>query len=151
MKTFKLVSLQVVEDDKIWDVELVDGLIINKEDEKQFWLIEVFTTPSYQDYFEKALQDQREFIIRAVISKKDNDPASFHIRVCSVKGFESNVSIMLEGTLKRNSRRSYAESLLQELVGKGLSGEVLLDEFKDKMKNKPYLSVAEKVTSTGKK
>lgn len=148
MKTFKLISLQVVEDEGFRDIELVDGLMINKEDEKQSWLIEVFTTPSYQDLFEKALQNQQEFIARAVISKKENDPVSFHINVRSVKKLESNVSIMLEGTLKRTSRRNYAEALLQELLEKGLNGDILLKEFKENMKNKPYLAVAEKKTTS---
>ena len=43
MKTFKLFSLEVVEDDKSVEVPLEDGLILNKEDERSTWLIEAYT------------------------------------------------------------------------------------------------------------
>jgi len=43
MKTFKLVSLQFIEDQDAKDIDFIDGLIINKEDEKRTWLIELFT------------------------------------------------------------------------------------------------------------
>lgn len=137
MKTFKLISLQVVENEVLRDVELVDGLIINKEDENNTWLIEVFTNATHLDFFEKALQDQHGFTVRVVISKKENDPVSFHVKVCSVKGLSNNLSIMLEGTLKKNSRKNFAETLLKDLMSKGLSGDHLLEEFTVKMKNKP--------------
>lgn len=41
MKTFKLFSLHIVKEDKLVDIPLEDGLIINKEDEHNTWLIEV--------------------------------------------------------------------------------------------------------------
>jgi hypothetical protein len=151
MKTFKLVSFQVVDNETILDIELADGLIINKEDENNTWLIEVLTNSSHQDFFENAYQDQRDFIIRVVITKKENDPVSFHIKVCSVQKLENNISIMLKGTLKRNSRRNYAEVLLKELLDKGLNGDNLLGEFKEQMKNKPYLAISEKIISSGKR
>lgn len=140
MKTFKLISLEVVENDGLKNIELVDGLIINKEDEQNTWLIEVYTKPSNLDFFEKALQSQQEFIISAVISKKENDPVSFQIKARSVRKLDTNVSIMLQGTLKRTSRKNYAELLLEDLLDKGLSGDTLLSEFKAKLKNKPYLT-----------
>ena len=151
MKTFKLISLQFVDNDKIMDIELADGLIINKEDEDNTWLVEVFTNSTYQNFFEQAYQNQQEFIIRVVITKKDNDYVSFHIKVCSVKKFENNISIMLAGTLKRNSRRNYAESLLKDLLDKGLNGDELFNEFKENMKNKPYLAISERSLSTRKR
>jgi ribosomal protein L11 len=151
MKTFKLVSVQCVDHDKFIDIELADGLIINKEDENNTWLIEVLTNSSHQDFFEKAYQDQRDFIIRVVITKQENDPVSFHIKVCSLQKLENNISIMLKGTLKRNSRRNYAEVLLKELLDKGLNGEDILSEFKEQMKNKPYLAISEKITPFGKR
>lgn len=140
MKTFRLISLEIVEDNSLKHIELVDGLIINKEDDQNTWLIEVYTTPTNFEFFEKALQSQQEFIVRAVISKKDNDPVSFHIKARSVRKLETNISIMLQGTLKRTSRKNYAELLLKDLMDKGLSGDTLLNEFKDKLKNKPYLT-----------
>lgn len=140
MKTFKLISIEVFENDTFREIEMVDGLIINKEDEKNTWLIEIYTKPDQVDFFEKSLQNQDEQIIRVVITKKDNDPVSFHIRTRSITNLENNVSVMLQGTLKRTSRKNYSETLLKDLLDQGLNGESLMQEFKNKMKSKPYLT-----------
>lgn len=147
MKTFKLISLEVFENDSFKEIDLVDGLIINKEDEQNNWLIEVYTKPAHFDFFEKAMQTQQEFIIRVVITKKDNDPVSFHIKTRSVRKLEKNISVMLQGTLKRNARKNYAEVILKDLLNKGLTGEALLNEFREKMRNKPYLTPANKTAN----
>lgn len=148
MKTFKLISLEVFENDIFREIELVDGLIINKEDEKNTWLIEIYTKPTQIDFFEKALQNQEDQMIRVVITKKDNDPVSFHIKTRSITKLEKNVSIMLQGTLKRTSRKNFSEILLKDLLDQGLYGETLLQEFKEKMKNKPYLTPTNNSTSS---
>ena len=58
MKTFKLISLQIVEDDQLVDIELDDGLIISQENDQSTWLIEAYINISYDDYFQKlAKQD----------------------------------------------------------------------------------------------
>lgn len=147
MKTFKLISLEVLDKDTFKPIELVDGLIINKEDENNSWLIEVYTKPNQTDFFEKALQNQQDQIIRVVISNKDNDPVSFQIKTRSVKKLDKNVSIMLHGTLKRTSRKNYSETLLKDLLDQGLYGETLLLEFREKMKNKPYLTPSKSTSS----
>ncbi|NMD70108.1 hypothetical protein HHO41_07380 [Bacillus sp. DNRA2] len=140
MKTFKLISIEVFDHDTFREIEMVDGLIINKEDEKNTWLIEIYTKPDQVDFFEKSLQNQEDQIIRVVITKKDNDPVSFHIQTRSITKLENNVSVMLHGTLKRTSRKNYSEILLKDLLDQGLNGETLLQEFQSKMKNKPYLT-----------
>lgn len=38
MKTFKLYSLEILEEDNSVEVSLVGGLILNKEDEHSTWL-----------------------------------------------------------------------------------------------------------------
>ncbi|MDE3840279.1 hypothetical protein C0966_13140 [Bacillus methanolicus] len=139
MKTFKLISLQIVEGTDLKDIELQDGLIINKEDEHSRWLIEAYTKKSYLDYFKAG----DEKIVQVVISKKENDPASFLTKVHSVKEFENNISVLLEGTLKR-TRNEYAELVLDDLLKKGMTGDNLLIEFKEKMKSRPRLAVIKK-------
>jgi hypothetical protein len=139
MKTFKLISLQIVDGADLTDIELQDGLIINKEDDLRTWLIEAYTKKSYRDYF----KDGEEMIVQVVISKKENDPASFQTKVHSVKEFENNISVLLEGTLKR-TRNEYAELVLDDLLKKGMSGDELLYEFKEKMKSRPRLAVVKK-------
>jgi hypothetical protein len=140
MKTFKLISLDVLNNGKFHEVKLIDGLIIDKENEQNTWLIEVYTTPDQADFFEKNIPTGEPLIVRVVISKKDNDPVYFHIKNRSVRKLEKNMSIMLIGTIK-HSERNYPEQLLQKLLKKGLQGEKLFNEFKEKMKLRPFLAL----------
>jgi hypothetical protein len=138
MKTFKLVSLEVVEDDLIVVVPLSDGLIINKENEHSTWLLEAYSEPFLYDYFKKIYDQKRELIVQAVITKKENDPAYFQTKISSLKKFKNHISILFEGRLRR-FRTDYSELLLDSLIQKGLSGDLLLHEFKEKMKCKPRI------------
>ncbi|UQD53551.1 hypothetical protein C0971_17160 [Bacillus methanolicus] len=140
MKTFKLISLQIVEGADLKDIELQDGLIINKEDDLSSWLIEAYISKSYLDYFKAG----DEMIVQVVISKKENGPATFQTKVHSVKEFDKNMSVLLVGTLK-STRNAYAELVLDDLLKKGMSGDNLLSEFKEKMKSRPRLAVIKNV------
>lgn len=138
MKTFRLVSLEVVEDDLVVEVPLKDSLIINKEDDGSTWLIEAYTEQLLYDYFKKIKDQNREIIVSAVITKKDNEPAYLQTRITTLKKFENKISILLEGRLRR-SKKNYSETLLECLLQQGLSGDALLREFKKKIKSKPRL------------
>ncbi|WP_026583660.1 YwpF-like family protein [Bacillus sp. J33] len=139
MKTFKLVSLQLVEEDGLVDIELDDGLIINKEDEKSNWLLEAYIDKAYLDFFKKRADKGDELIIQVVITKRENDPAAFQTKITSINELEDHISILFEGSLKR-TKNDFAELLLQDLLGKGFKGDNLLDEFKLKMQSKPRLA-----------
>jgi hypothetical protein len=138
MKTFKLISLQIIDDSDALDITLYDGLIINKEDERNRWLIEAYVDSNYHDYFTQLLESEKETPVQVVISKKENDPATFTTRVLSVKKIDGRLSVLFEGFLKRS--KNYAELLLSDLIEKGLSGEELLNEFREKMLTKPKLT-----------
>ncbi|MDW2876394.1 MULTISPECIES: YwpF-like family protein [Bacillaceae] len=143
MKTFKLISLQIVEEEGLKDIALDDGLIINKEDDLSNWLIEAYISKTYLDYFNAAEDANQELTVQAVITKKENDPAAFITTVSSVKELENHISILLQGSLRR-TKSDYAELLLGDLVQQGLDGEALVTEFKNKMKSKPRLAAAKK-------
>ncbi|MDP4156568.1 MAG: YwpF family protein, partial [Bacillota bacterium] len=82
MKTFKLVSLAVMEDDKGIDVPLDHGLIINKEDEHSTWLLEAYTRDlALYDYFKKISDENRDIIVQAVITKPENDPVFLQTKI----------------------------------------------------------------------
>jgi hypothetical protein len=140
MKSFKLVALEIVEDDTSVDVPLEDGLIINKEDERSTWLLEAYTDLSLYDYFKQIYDQNRDVIVEAVITKKDNDPAFFQTKIVTLNKFEHHIGVLLEGQLRRK-RRDYSEILLENLIQKGLGGPTLLNEFKDKLKSKPKLKM----------
>jgi hypothetical protein len=140
MKSFKLVSLEIVDDGTSVEVPLEDGLIINKEDDRSTWLLEAYTDLSLYDYLDEISKQNRDLIVEAVITKKDNDPAFFQTRIVTLNKFEHHTGVVLEGQLRRK-RRDYSEILLENLLQKGLNGPTLLTEFKEKMKSKPKLKV----------
>lgn len=128
MKTFKLISLEVVEDDKSVEVPLDHGLIINKEDDHSTWLIEAYTNLELYDYFKKISDEKRDIIVFVVITKPDNDPVYLQTKISCLQRFNGHISVLLEGQLRRN-RRGYSEILLQNLINQGLYGDDLLEEF----------------------
>ncbi|EHL78791.1 YwpF family protein [Bacillus smithii] len=136
MKTFKLVSLQFIEDQDAKDIDFIDGLIINKEDEKRTWLIELFTDLSYYDYFRDVQQRDKDLEIQVIISRPENSPAYFFGHIHCIKKMESNVSVLLQGRLT-NRQNEFAERLLTDLVQMGLSGEQLVREFSGNLKKRP--------------
>ncbi|MED1490544.1 YwpF family protein [Bacillus smithii] len=138
MKTFKLVSLQFIEDQDAKDIDFIDGLIINKEDEKRTWLIELFTDLSYYDYFRDVQQRDKDLEIQVIISRPENSPAYFFGHIHCIKKMESNVSVLLQGRLT-NRQNEFAERLLTDLVQMGLSGEQLVREFSGNLKKDPAI------------
>ncbi|MEH7074306.1 YwpF family protein [Neobacillus drentensis] len=140
MKSFKLYSLDVVENDTTIEIPLVDGLILNKEDERSTWLLEAYTDLSLYDYFKKIFEEDRDIIVEAVITKKENAPAYFQTKICSLNKFEQHISVLFEGRIRRN-KSDYSELLLESLLQKGFEGPALLSEFRDKMQSKPKLKV----------
>lgn len=143
MKTFKLYSLEILEEDNSVEVPLVGGLILNKEDEHSTWLLEAYTDLSLYEYFKKIHDEHREVIIEAVITKKENAPAFFQTKICSLLKFEKEISVLFEGHLRKN-KSDYSELLLENLLQKGLEDQDLLNEFREKLKSKPKLKVMTK-------
>jgi predicted NUDIX family phosphoesterase len=134
LKTFKLVSFYLV--DKKGDVvsiPLIDALIINKENEINTWIIEVFVDKKYLDLFQEYSSEEK-ISVYTVITKKDNEPAPFLVQIISQKVIGENASILFEGKLNRTT--GYAEQLLEALLETGLGGNELLTSFKQKMKDK---------------
>lgn len=140
MKSFKLISLEVVEDDQSVQVPLTHGLIINKEDEHSTWLIEAYSELSLYDYFKKIFDEKREIMVQVVITKKENDPVFFQTRISCLQSFKDHISVLLEGYLRRN-KKDFSEKLLESLLNQGLTGDALLAEFKKQKKAKPKLTV----------
>lgn len=143
MKTFKLVSLQIVSNGKVTPIKLDDGLIINKEDDHNRWLIEIYTDNAVTPSLEVAYREQKNILVHAIITKKENDPAPFEVKVLSIQALGNKASILLEGTLKRD-RSDYAQLLLQHLLEKGYTGEELSNKFGELLQNKPQTFLEKK-------
>ncbi|WP_227394435.1 YwpF-like family protein [Jeotgalibacillus aurantiacus] len=139
MKTFKLKRVQIVENDTIRDFNLIDGLIINKEDDHHTWILEVFLVDRELEYFQRIQQNRENIEVLAVISSEKNDPASLYAHVHAVRPIGEKISVLFIGHM-RNQRNEYAEELLASILEKeNLSGEELLAQFKKQMKEKPGL------------
>jgi hypothetical protein len=143
MKTFKVISLQVVDNDELHDFEIEDGLIINKEDGNSTWLVETYMSQKYIEFFQKAQQQKGDLEIQVVISHKANDPAAFMTSIRGIKKMNGQMSILFEGKLKKQ-RNEYAELLLDDLLQKGYSGDELMKEFREKMVSKPRIPATSK-------
>jgi hypothetical protein len=148
MKTFKLVGLQVVYDDlHREEISLIDGLVINKEDGKNRWLIETYIDKQYEHLFSELQKENDEFRLQVTISNKSNDPANMVATVRSITLMNEHISVLMDGLLIRN-KTDLAEVVLAGLVEKGLQGEALLKEFKHQLHERRGMKEAAKTDST---
>ncbi|TYR80151.1 hypothetical protein FZC66_13550 [Priestia megaterium] len=137
MKTFKLVALQTVnKQEERQQIELTNGLIINKEDEENNWVIEAVIDKHFHTMFELLLTNKEKIKVEATISKKTNDPATFLAIIVSITPIgEHHISILMNGILLER-RLHFAEVLLANLIEQGLTGSNLLAQFKHNLRNK---------------
>lgn len=135
MKTFKLVAFYLEDKQgELVQIPIEDALIINKENEKREWLIEIFIKREHLKTFEQYEKDE-QVSVEVVITHPDNPPANFVMKLKSLTKMDDYASVLLEGGLNRN-RGGFAERLLVKLVDAGLSGEELLKEFKGQLRGK---------------
>lgn len=135
MKSFKIAGFYLAEQDDAQEIELLDGLIINREDDKQSWLIELFVHPKYEEMFREFEKQEDELKVQVLITHPNNDPALFSAQVRDLNTLEDGISILLEGRLKQ-MRNEYAKQVLSDLVGKGFSGENLVNTFNTRLKQR---------------
>ncbi|MGE7622065.1 YwpF family protein [Viridibacillus sp. NPDC096237] len=139
MKTFKMLSLELLQDGLLKSFPLTDGIIINQENSHKSWILEMYMDRRYKAVFEPYLGTDEILEVRAVISYPDNEPAAFRVVVNAVKEIDNQISVLMKGTLK-TIRRQYAEQLLSKLIEDGFEGEALLNQFKTDMKNRPRIT-----------
>ncbi|ELK44601.1 YwpF-like family protein [Halobacillus sp. ACCC02827] len=135
MKTFKLISLDIVEEknDDITQrrIKLQDGLIINREDDHGRWVIEAYVDHSYQEFFEDMYERQEEIIIQAKITKQTNTPAAFMVKPIDINKIGDSMNVIFMGTII-DRRLEQVEQVLKQLVDEGYQGEALLEAFKQR-------------------
>jgi hypothetical protein len=134
MKTFKLVSLKISHPQhqvKFQEIDLLDGLVINKEDEERQWLVEIYVNKSHAELFTKLKEDEEGVKIEAIITREDNDPAFFITTVLSVAIMEDNMSVLFNGLLV--GKTDISEDILTDLIQEGFHGNNLLKQFKQRV------------------
>src|SRR5690625_3717739 len=132
-KTFKLKGLKIMrnKDDtvKTKDITLIDGLVINREDEFG-WLIEAFIDKKHWDYFQ-TIKHVQELMIQIKITREENDPAFFVTDIVSVNEIGTNeMNVLFQGKIVDHSKRRI-EKMLEMIVEEGYQGESLLEKFKE--------------------
>ncbi|WP_226670529.1 YwpF-like family protein [Metabacillus litoralis] len=136
MKTFKLVNLKMgqegmnEEEASPKEIPLADGLIVNREDGENSWLIEALIPNEFQSYFQKLMEAETKEKVYVTISKKTNAPAQILARVKTIVPLDDHISILLDGRLLTSRPIHDPEELLQSLMEQGLTGDALMKEFK---------------------
>lgn len=134
MKTFILKSLKVIEDKNedivSTDIELLDGLIINREDDENAWIVEAYMERTYLDFFDKLQTENDEVLIEVKITKESNQPATFLTRIIGVNEIGSKMNVLFRGTIV-DKQKSKIQEMLTSLVEEGYQGELLLEKFKE--------------------
>ncbi|ERN52393.1 YwpF-like family protein [Alkalihalophilus marmarensis] len=138
MKTFKLYSLCILEGSegsiKQRAVPLKDGLIINMENEEHTWHIDAVMEESFKGYFEEIKQESGHLLVDAIITSKNNHPATMVTNVVTITDLSGGISVLLEAKLVLQ-KDEVIEDVIEDLVEEGLSGEQLVQEFKSRKEN----------------
>jgi hypothetical protein len=134
LKTFKLKSLEILEQEgeeiKKHSIELKDGLIINREDERNQWTIEAYVDHSYLSLFNRMKEIRDEIMIQVKITKESNDYATFITSIVSINEIGSDMNVLFLGTII-DRQKSKIEEMLVKLVEQGYEGKNLIKKFKE--------------------
>lgn len=135
MKTFRLKTLDIIEStDSDKDIiqhqiPLLEGLIINREDEENRWIIEAYITKDYNDFFTRLKETRDEIMVQVKITKESNAPATFITSITGMNEVGHNMNVLFMGTIV-DKQREIVEAMLKRLIDEGYHGEELLDKFK---------------------
>lgn len=139
MKTFKAVRFQIVsENGGVTEYELEDGVIINKENSGTGWLLEIVISDFHYETMKQYMNNEDLLDIRVVITRPANDPALFDATIKNISQLDDTTSVVFECHIY-TLRQVYAESLLEQLIDEGLTGEELKKSFNRMMQSKPRL------------
>ncbi|MFB5663834.1 YwpF family protein [Alteribacillus sp. HJP-4] len=132
MKTFRLRSLQFfIEEEKsieLKDVPVIEGLIINREEDDGSWLLEAVIKTEHLAAFSAWKQAETLLIFEVVITHPENEPAMMKGTIRDILELNSNLSVMIDAKMAAG-KDDISTMLLENLIKEGRSGEELLKEF----------------------
>ncbi|WP_010530366.1 YwpF-like family protein [Lentibacillus jeotgali] len=136
MKTFKLKSLKVIDNEDAdmleQSIPLLDGLIINREDEENSWIIEAYVEQEQYDFFQNLHSHNEQVMIEVKITKESNDPATFITSISGINVIGDHMNVLFIGTIVDQSKEIIEEKL-KLLIEQGYQGEELLHKFKEQI------------------
>lgn len=138
MKTFKMLSFDLIRDDEERNFPLIDGIVINQENSYKSWILEIFISKEHIASFQELQTSGEVFDANVVISFPENEPAPFSVVVSEIKEIGEKVSVLMKGKVKQ-VRIKYAEQLLKKLLEKDLPKEELLKRFEKGLRERPRL------------
>ncbi|WP_430786286.1 YwpF family protein [Virgibacillus flavescens] len=134
MKTFKLSSLEIVEnkDDDIvlHEIPLFDGLIINREDEQNRWIVEAFMNRDNFELFHNLKEKDDTVVLQVKITKETNNPATFITTILSINEIGDRINVIFLGTIV-DHQKGIVKDKLKKLIEEGYQGESLYKKFKE--------------------
>ncbi|MGY0692177.1 YwpF family protein [Virgibacillus sp. FSP13] len=134
MKTFKLKKLEILEsvDDDIiqHDIPLRDGLIINREDDENQWVLEAYLNHDYLPFFKELKDKKDQIMVQVKITKESNSPAIFITSIFSINEIGSHANVLFKGNIV-DRQKGIIQDMLQKLVEEGYQGESLIKKFKE--------------------
>lgn len=134
MKTFKLYSLEIVEnkDEDIiqHEIPLLDGLIINRENEQNQWIVEAFMEKDNFEIFHNLKEENDTVMLQVKITKETNTPATFITSILSINEIGDRINVIFMGTIV-DQRKGIIKDMLKKLIEEGYQGESLYKKFKE--------------------
>lgn len=138
MKTFKMLSFDLIKDDEELNFPLIDGIVINQENSYKSWILEIFISKEHIASFQELQTSGEVFDANVVISFPENEPAPFSVVVSEIKEIGEKASVLMKGKVKQ-VRIKYAEQLLKKLLEKDLQKDELLKQFEKGLRERPRL------------
>lgn len=133
MKSFNVVSIHLKMDGEYQNLDFTEGIIINNEISDNSWLIEISLQKSWEKRLKIFLNKDVNILVK--ITRPTNSPAHFVGKLVDINEIEGLISVIFKGDVL-SSNPDYPVELLEELIEKGLSGEQLIEKFKQNMGSK---------------
>lgn len=136
MKTFVLKDMEVMEntdgetDILKHQIPLLEGLIINREDKENRWVIEAYIEKKYYDFFMNLRETREDVMLQVKITKESNRPAFFLTSIIGINEIGANMNVLFLGTIV-DKRQEIIEDMLKHLIDEGYHGKCLLEKFKE--------------------
>ena len=140
MKSFKIVDIKMQHENNYIILDLLDGIIINKEADKDSWIVEVAISGDFKDILEEFVGTEVTLLIR--ITRTSNQPALFEGKFLEMNSINSGISLLFIGDIIQQDP-NYAENLLEKLMEENYEGDALLNEFKARMDSKDDIKTSD--------
>jgi len=138
VKTFKMLSFDLINEEGGLNIPIIDGIVINQENSRKSWILELFLSKDHRSIFENLQNSNEEFEVHVIISFPDNEPAPFKVIVSEIREIGEKITVLLKGSIKAR-RSKYAEALLKALLNENLAGDELMTNFEKGMRERPRL------------